>query len=454
MKLIASSAGLLCCIFAFSQDTIPQNWTFKKNIQYWGKWQTHAIDARVKMPEQIKAFRQNNTDLPVTFDAITDNPLRHGATYVALQTQTTYRNKIDLFADLYGEHRGVSYGLYDRSNTLLYPIMRVEARDTVNVLSNQFEVSGKAGQFLNERLDEGLIIYNIDVQGLQIRTAFKHFELQYTLYGDLCNGIGLNIDDLEAHSIRRKFSNGKDHIGFSWVLARPPFYPLKNYFNLNLFGRKSFGKTNLYAQLGYRPLEIDPAAEQNLLHQAAFVVGVKTEKQGKRFRHEALVELRHYGWQFNFTYMGLGTRYRRPANDINEMYANTVGKFLYPLRKFTTPFSQWAVFTEYPGYNILAASLQGKFIYHFSQKFEGGLDYDVNLVQGRLHDIFYLSPGLKRSTLFLYPFFEPSISYTPAENFNVSLFFSNKAMNLDVSYPTHYLLAKPALGISVEANFK
>jgi hypothetical protein len=453
LKLIAALAGLLSFLFASSQDTISRNWVFKKNIRYWGKWQTYATDAQVRMPEHIRDFRQNNFQLPVTFDTITDNPLRHGATYVALQTQTTYRNKIDLFVDVYGEHRGVSYGLYDQNNTVLYPIMRLEASDTVNLFSKRIEISGKAGQFLNERLDEGLQIYNIDVQGFQVRVAFANYELQYTLYGDLYNGIGLNIDDLHSYSLRRKFANNKDHIGLSWVVASPPHYPLKNHFNLNLFGGKYFGKTNLYAQLSYRPFEFDPATEQNLIHQAAVVLGIKTQKQGRRFYYKTQAELRYYGWQYNLVYRGAGARYRKPANDIYEMYANTVGKYLYPLRKFETPFSQWAVFTEYAGQNVLAASLQGKFSYTLSSRFEASLDYDLNLVKSKLNDIFYLAPGLDKKTVFFYPFFEPAISYTPADNFKASIFFSNKSMNLDVSYPTHYLLAKPAFGLSVEANF-
>lgn len=444
---------LLISISSFSQDTAVKKWTFQKSIVYWGKWQTYDVNAKVKMPRSIKEFRQNNTQLPATFDTITDNPLRHGATYVALHTQWGYRNRIFLFADVYGEHRGVSYGLYNRNNTVLYPVMRIEASDTLQVFKNSFVLSGKAGQFLNERLDEGLMIYNIDVQGIQLKTALGKMELQATQYGDLYNGIGLNIDDLIAISIRRKFSNEKGHIGVSWVMARPPYSPLKNFFDLNLFGRKEWANTSVYAQASYRPFEIGFAGKQSLWERAAFVAGLKTQKQGKRLRYEGTAELRYYGWQFNFIHAAAGLRYRKPAAGQYEMYANTVGDYLYPLRKFDTPFSQWAVFTEYIGNNIGALSVQGKLAYRFSKKMEGSVDYDFNFIQSSLQENFYLPSGESRRTSFLYPFFESALNYLPAENFKASVFLSNKAMNLDVTYPTHYLLAKPMLGLSVEANF-
>lgn len=453
MKYAFLTAALLCCVTAFSQDTTLEKWTFKKTISYWGKWQTYAPDAGVKMPAVIKRSRQSSAQLPVRFDTVTDNPLRHGATYVALHTQSGYRNKVFLFADVYGEHRGVSYGLYDRNNTLLYPVLRIEAKDTLRFFSKVVELSGKTGQFLDERLDEGLTIYNIDVQGIQLRARLKNIEFQATLYGDLSNGIGLNVDDLVAHSVRRQFSDRNNYIGLSWVIAYPPYAPLKNFYSLNFFGRKSGKDRAVYFQLGYRPFSDDFFKKQTVFDHAAFVAGASTQYEGKRFRYETAVELRHYGWLFNALHSDARVRYRMPASNVVEMYANTVGNYLYPLRKFSTPFSQWAVFTEYAGFTVNAVTLQGKSAYLFSRKAECGLAYDFNLIQGRLNDFFSVQPNESRSTSFLYPFFEGSFSYLPAENFNVSLFLSNKAMNLDVSYPTHYLLARPTVGLSVKANF-
>lgn len=454
MKTVAGLTALLLSNWSFSQDTVAKPWTFQKDIAYWSKWQTYALDARVKMPANIRSFRQNNSPLPSTFDTITDNPLRHGATYVALHTRWGYRNNVFLFADVYGEHRGVSYGLYDRSNTVLYPVVRIEAGDTLSVFKKPVTLSGKAGQFLNERLDEGLMIYNIDVQGIQVSAGFKNVEVQYTLYGDLSNGIGLAIDDLNACSIRYAAPDKKGFVGFSWVIARPPFSPLKNFYSLSLSGKKVWGSTSIYAQAGYRPFELRGSSiQKNVLQQAAAVAGITTQGEGKRFSYQAAAELRRYGWQFNFFYLGPGLRYRKPAADAYELYANTVGNYLYPLRKFSTPFSQWAVFTEYSGCNINAVSLRGKLAYKFSKKTETRLDYDVNFIQSKLHDIFYLPPGESRTGSFLYPFFEWALTYLPAGNFKASLFLSNKSMNLDATYPTHYLLAKPTMGVSVEASF-
>jgi hypothetical protein len=210
----------------YAQDSTSKPWTFRKQFELWYKWQNHAVDANVTMPGYISADRRLNNQLPVSFDTITDNPLRHGATYVVLKTQTDYLNKVSLFADLYAEHRGSSYGLFDQNNTVVFPVTRLEAKDTLKIFSKELKVKGRVGQFLNERMDEGLMVYNIDVQGLSLEANYKSFTLGYTLYGDLTRGIGLNIDDLESYSLTHSFNNDLN-IGISWVMAIPSYEFLK-----------------------------------------------------------------------------------------------------------------------------------------------------------------------------------------------------------------------------------
>src|SRR5439155_8027663 len=127
----------------------------------------------------------------VGFDTVTDNLLVHGALYGVLKTSTVVSDKLLVNADLYGEYRGISYGTYNKNNIVLFPVIEIKANDTVQLGKHPLVISGKLGQFLNEKLDEGLMIYNIDLQGAQVKFRYANTQLAYTVYADLVNAIGL-----------------------------------------------------------------------------------------------------------------------------------------------------------------------------------------------------------------------------------------------------------------------
>lgn len=244
----------------------------------------------------------------------------------------------------------------------------------------------------------------------------------------------------------------KDYVGLSWIIAKPPYAYLRNQFTLNAFGRRTISKGSLYAQLGIRPVKANIFIDGAFFKKIAFVAGYSINKRSKRVTLSATAEIRYYGEVFNFHYNDINLLYRKPAADVYGMYANTTGTYLYPLRKFETPFSQWAVFTEYDGYDIGAVSLSGTSLFHLSQKMNVTLEGDFNFIKGRLGEG-WSDPLLNRTTNFLYPFFRAEFCYTPAENLLASVYLINKAINLDVHYPTHYLLSRPCLGIRIHAAF-
>jgi hypothetical protein len=133
------------------------------------------------------------------------------------------------------------------------------------------------------------------------------------------------------------------------------------------------------------------------------------------------------------------------------MYANTVGKYLYPLRKFDTEFSQWAVYTEYWGYNVASANVTGNIKYQPLKKFGAFLDCDLNYIYGDKADLY--SNRIYGTSSWVYPFFNAGIFYTPVEDMQVKGSCANKGMNLDLHYPTHYLLRKPCFELSLVAVF-
>jgi hypothetical protein len=123
------------------------------------------------------------------------------------------------------------------------------------------------------------------------------------------------------------------------------------------------------------------------------------------------------------------------------MYNNTIGKYLYPIRKFDTPFSQWSVFTDYLGYNVFGASVTGNIAYKTSKKFSFHVDYDINGIYAKRDKIF--DDPSPRISSFIYPFFKTAIRYYPTKEGYISFFVANRTMNLDLGYPTQYLLRKP-----------
>jgi hypothetical protein len=435
---------------AFCQDSAKQQIKFHAGFESLTTHQFYSMYARVSEPGTIKTGRKATTRLPIGFDTVTDNPLMHGAMYAALKTYTTIAGKLQVKADLYGEYRGFSYGAFDKNNMVLFPVIEIRGKDSLQIGKHTFVIEGKTGQFLNERLDEGLMIYNIDLTGTQVRLRYKNTQLAFTVYGDLVNAIGLNIDDLNSVSCERYLKNDSAKLGISWVTVPPPSAQIRYHSYLNVFGNVHYSNGwQLFAQLSFHPLNAGAFdGFFGLSKQIGMVAGIQKEYRQKRLWVSNRTELRYYGLTYNFSHYDRELRYRDSAHDEWGMYANTTGKYLYPLRKFETPFSQWAVFTEYVGYNVFVATTVGECKYELLNKLNTGLNYDINAIFARLGKVF-TNPGEKRTSFFVYPFFKAWVRYCPLKEFYFSFFISNKTMNLDVSYPTHYLLKKPFGGIEL-----
>lgn len=143
---------------SYSQDSLSKKIKFRADFETYATHQFYNERNKVNAPERIKKARRYYSGLPVSFDTVTDNPLIHGAMYAALKTSTTVARKLQVNADLYGEYRGFSYGTYNKNNMILFPVIEVRAKDTLQIGKRSLVVEGKVGQFLNEKLGEGLMI--------------------------------------------------------------------------------------------------------------------------------------------------------------------------------------------------------------------------------------------------------------------------------------------------------
>lgn len=447
---------LFSSLFIFStlasqSQPIREKLSFQVNAEAHGEDHFYSINAPLAMPGYIKKLRQLLTPLPITFDTITDNPFQHGAMYAAVKTRTRFAGKVELKADLYGEYRGFSYGSFNKENTIVYPVISVSFKDSFRVGNGHLKIRGETGQYLNEKVDEGLMIYNVDLQGTKLETRYKNSELALAIYGDLSNAIGLGIDDLYTLSYTHHLKNDSAAIGASFSRAAPPGAPFKYHSYYGLFGHLKIGDFKLYGQLGGLVQSFsDFDFLKGFWRKFAGLLGVEHDKQWKKVSIKNRLELRYYGIAYNIFHQEHNLRYRDSAHDYFEMYNNTRGNFLYPLRKFNTPFSQWAVFTEYLSYNVFGASLTGNAEYRISRRLSCYTDYDINGIYASLDKVF--SNPEDPVSAFIYPFYKVGIRYFPVENIYAGIFIGNKTMNLDLGYPTQYLLKRPYIGIEFHLN--
>jgi len=436
-----------------SQDSLQQKIKFNLSANIWMQ-SIFETNSAVHMPSYIKELRSNATLLPINFDSLTDNPLRHGASYIVIQSSINFKNKVRLNVDLYAEQRGASYGIFSKKNLVIYPVFNIEGEDSIK-LSNDFVlIRGRAGMFLNEKLDEGLTIYNIDAQGMQVTIQKNKWLIEGTLYGDFSRGIGLNIDDMYAVALKRRpgtNDSGGAGISINYNKQYIPSNLTKSNWLFNVFGHKNFDHFKIYVQAGFRPgHEFIFQSSESFTDKIAVLLGFEYRYSKKNFTMNTAMEARYYGSIFNEGYYDFSLRYRDTASNIYEMYDNTVGPYLYPLRKFSTNFSQWAVFTEYYFNRIFSFNLRGSVNQDISKKISAGLKYDLMFIRAKDN---FSSTADQPPTSFLYPFFTASISYRIIREVETSLLLTNQSMNLDVSYPTHYLLSRPRFGIRLSASF-
>lgn len=453
MRIIAAGiAFLLCPLLMTAQDSSRRTLRFTHEFELQGRQHLYNMYSRVSMPATIREGRQNTTALPTTFDSVTDNPFKHGAMYAAYRATISLRNKITARADLYGEYRGFSYGTNNvKNNLLLYPVLSIHAMDTLQVGKAAIIVDGKVGQFLNEKTGEGWMIYNLDVQGTQARVRYRNHRIGFTIYGDLMTSIGLGIDDLKEFTYEHLLKNDSARFGVSMTIANPPYAPVKYHSYFSAFGSLlTKNGMRLYLQGGFTTtFDNFPRKRRRLSTTTGAVAGVEHQLMRGKLSWKNNVEVRYYGSLFNMFHSQPGTPYRDSARNEYEMYANTTGEYLYPLRKFDTPFSQWAVFTEYFNHNVFGISATGTFQYAVNKKLGLLLDYDVNMINAVLDK--ELSPYDVRS-VFIYPFFKTGLQYHPVPEVTVGAYLTNKSMNLDVYYPTHYLHRKPFVGLEIHCK--
>jgi hypothetical protein len=375
---------------------------------------------------------------------VRDNPLFHGATAFGLRVQTEIIKNYAVDVRFMAEHRGISYGVFNTSSMIIYPIFKFSFVDTLKWKEFRWIVSGNAGQERNFTHGEGLYLYNLNCHAENLRIqvlpnlAFEAFHI-----GDLANGIGLGLDEVYQGSIifrndplskkdqkwevqlaltqwenflnnnYRKFRNPANATFLPELAAHLYINP-----NLKIYGHVAFNAVN-------KPYQIDSAVyySPKNLDKIAGVFGANWQKKTDKLRIETVFEARFYGKAFNFEHSDQGSFYRGYRWG---SYNETIGQNLYTLESYDRPFSQWGVFTEYYHKNVGGLTLRTKGNQQIHDAWHLYFDIDENII---------FAEGEKP---FNYLFVSTGINYKFRKDIDAGIGLTNKGMNLDVFYPTLY----------------
>ncbi|MEO1626826.1 MAG: hypothetical protein AAFV25_16860, partial [Bacteroidota bacterium] len=253
-----------------------------------------------------------------------------------------------------------------------------------------------------------------------VKLQYDKFYVKHMGVGDLLIGIGLGIDDLYDYSTGFESL----HLNDAKSVAMDIRFGYSNNRNsrnggfYNLSTKVTVAeKSEFYAQTSFR-------RQGN----AAFLIGVKDSREiGSKFRIDLLAELRSYSADFNLGYANI-VYYRDPEEPSS--YTNNRNRVFIPLDFFERPFSQWAVFTEYQGEDVLGLVARVDASYTLFRQSSIDVGLDIN----------YISSDQENFTYFFY-----DIGYVvrPYKDLEISLSMTNRVLNLDKNYPSLYLTSSP-----------
>lgn len=359
-----------------------------------------------------------------------DAPTYHGSSYFIIGGETeAYGASVK--ADLLCERRGISYGVFNTKETIVFPRLNLAYEGDFELFGFDCGAGLSVGYYDDARFMEGLTVYNMDVQGSDFFVRFENIKVSYKTIGDMVAGIGLDIDDghyfivsaedielLDGWEVDWKASNFLYSSGGS---VRNGEYG----YTFSLGVKKDAFK--VYAEYGYRPDEYYKSS-----WKSAFLGGAEYSAEFfNRLDVDLRAEYRYYGFYFNQGYADYDVSYRPADEDASYCGGGTIGDYLYPLYMYFRPFSQWAVFTEIQDKNVFGYVIQAKASWRFWKSFVLSADLDAN----------YLRPSNEEG--FWYPFYDVGIGFEPFENCRLLFSRSNKVINLDKHYPTFYLIPDP-----------
>lgn len=431
-------AGLLAgriVVFAQPADTAQKPPKFRFDVSGGFYHQMSGGEKpKVVLPDYLNKRRPQEPHLTDVWGLhegeLPDNPLGHGASYFTFHTWADITPSLQLYGSLTADHRGFSFAPYNTLALAFLARYHAAYNKTVPLFkgADSLKIHARIGTHENYRNNEGLTLYNMDIQALEGSLQWRKLFVSTERITDLQFGIGLNIDgviDYKAGFKELRLSKrwqAEVGIGRQKYESRPDDDGVK-YFTAAIHS----ANTRWYVETGYRNSGLDVDAALNV----AFLAGVRGKLSSKNTTLSYGVEYRYYGGGFNHSLRKeTNTHYRDTARGPG---LNYIGDNVYPLSFLNRPFSQWAVFTEY------------------DKQWVGGFTINAQLKQV-LYKNFYLLAEIDCNLIraqgeapFIYPFYKIGGMLEAAKGTCLAVSITNKTMNLDKHYTTYYLIDKPVL---------
>jgi len=307
--LLSLTAAILSVPLAtYAQDTVcslPRN-GIDLDFNLAGGWykqnptaDDQAGEQHVYVPEGLPR-RQNDattrSDWQLNDDHMTDNPLRHGCLYIDFAMRGRIGKDLTLYADLVGEHRGFSGGLYNTANLVVYPKMSAVYERSFPLVGQVFTIGAIGGYRDSLRQMEGLTVYNVDVDNATIYAQWRRLRLSVSQIGDMLY-TGLGVDDQVSGSVSLEglqMRNGwKADIRLASIINTGFRLSLHEDFSAAVYLP---GSWRLYAQGSQR----ESISNGN---RYAGLAGLRYGRQGKRISLNGFFEARYYGAAYNRGYI-------------------------------------------------------------------------------------------------------------------------------------------------------
>lgn len=367
------------------------------------------------------------------------SPFQHSALYIKTGFNVNYKDKYKLDFNTFLEQRSWSKGVNNLNRYVVFPQFRFNLADTIKLKHHKLKWKVKLGDlYTDDELTSGLRAYNIDVLGYNAHLKYRKSKLSLFFSADMSAAIGLNMDDYYYLRYSRYFD--KDMKVGALVSRTNSYYnpDFKWQYNYGIFIQKKIPiGPQFVLMVDYADKKMSFIKER--YSNFAGLIKVSYDKKFDNTKLNAEGNIRYFGVDyasFYYDYFGANYLYRSEQNREER------GKYLYPLKNYFRPVSQFALYSEYFAKQILTYEFNVNWEQKLFYKFDQELDVEIlNLNTKRCNS---RKTNYSSFTYYYYTYF---LHYNVFPGFKAGLYFSNKLMNVDVKYQTFYQSNKPFYGI-------
>lgn len=381
------------------------------------------------------------------------SPFLHNSVYFKTGFDITFDNKYQVQSSFYIEQRDWSRGKWIKNSTFVFIKARIILADTFILFHEPINWRFDMGDLYSlDEIEYGLRAYNIDIQGVNAIFAMNNFRWSLLYAADMSEAESLNIDEY----IRTKFvweyknKNNKEKLlsgitmDFSRVSLDRTMGNYANRYSVGLINssiiRKNFSFDIIVDyMINSAKIKFGTIPNMAALIQGTYCIETKKTKlsikpkfrlYGVNYRHE----------NYENSYFNSDYRYRRLY------YPYSDGNFMYPLKNYFRPLSQYAFYTEYQNNeNIFSLELEFAWDFNIYRK----LNSKINIEAINMH-----RKSAANLNYYNYIFYSHYLYINVFEGLNVGIYISNKQFNQDVHYMTFYQMKYPFFGLHITYNGK